>query len=141
MDFLVITYLQGSKDVIKSAPVYYIIQPIVSPIPTNRRTYIYEMIYHAPRLEEAYNHDNKKVHEILDTLVVGTAADIWAKLHKRTKNCRSISLAIYYHYGGPVEDDKCITIARSNLNTLFYKNKASFHLKRSHQKYDSVFLR
>ena len=119
----VITYLKGKRNVTKDLPLYYVIRPDTAPAaPTEEE----EIIFNAPHTGIAYNTDNKAVHQLLTELTNGTDADNWIKQHKRSRDGRAAWQLLTGHYDGPAEGDKRVTVARSDIKLVHYKNESLF---------------
>ena len=123
----VITYLKGKKSVTKTIPLYYVIRPPDYPAaPTPEE----QIIFNADHTGVAFTADNKAVHQLLTELTTGTDADHWIKQHKRRQDGRQAWLDLCEHYDGPAEGDKRVTVARSNIKLVHYKNETSFSFEK-----------
>ena len=126
----VITFLKGTKNVTKNIPLYYIIRDQPNPILPADMTEDDEVIYHAPHGGIAYNTDNKAVHSFLMEFTNGTDADQWIKEFKHAQDGRGAWLNLCRHYDGPAEGDKRVTVARSDIGLVNYRNESSFSFEK-----------
>ena len=136
----VVTFLKGKKSIRKDIPLYYVIRETPNPIPLVDMTEEDEIIYNAPHNGAAFKLDNRSVHTYLTELTNGTDADQWIKQHKRTQDGRLAWKQLCDHYDGPAEGDKRITVARSDIKILHYKNEASFSFEQYSTKLRKAFL-
>ncbi len=132
----VITYLKGKKNITKNIPLYYVIRPDVAP-PV--MTVDEEIIFNAPLVGAAFDTDNTSVHQILTELTTGTDADHWIRDHRRTQNGRAAWQALCGHYDGAAEGDKRVTVARSDINIVHYRNESSFSFEKYSTKLKKAF--
>ena len=123
----VITYLKGKRNVTKDVSLYYVIRPDTPP---SQPTEDEDITFHAPHTGAAYTTDNRTVHQLLTELTTGTDADHWIKQFKRAQDGRRAWNELINHYDGPAEGDKRVTIARSDLSNLHYKNETSFNFEK-----------
>lgn len=126
----VVTYLKASKSIIPEIPLFYVIRTEPCPIPINQITPVDEIVYNAPHNGRAFDHDNREVHRIIDELTLGTDAADWIKAFKRSQDGRAAWNALVAHYDGPAEGDKRVAIARSNIQSAFYKNESTFSFEK-----------
>jgi hypothetical protein len=61
---------------------------------------------------------------------LGTDADQWIKAHKRSQDGCAAWIALCEHYDGPAEGDKRVTVARSDITLVHYKNESSFSFEK-----------
>ena len=122
----VITFLRNTKSVNRSIPLYYIIRKEPNPIDPADMTEEDDIIYNAQHSGAAFNIDNKRVHTYLKELTNGTVADQWINQHKRTQNGKGAWTDLCDHYDGAGEGDKRITVARSDINIVHYRNESTF---------------
>ena len=125
-----ITFLKGKKNVTKNVPLVYVICKEPNPINAADMTEEDEIIYHTSHRGAAYTRDNKQVHSYLTELTNGTDADQWVKDHRRTQDGRAAWYSLCNHYNGPGEGDKRVTIARSDITLVHYRNEASFSFEK-----------
>jgi hypothetical protein len=123
----VITYLKGKRNVTKDVPLYYIIRPDIT---LNKPIEDEQIIFHAPHIGATYSTDNKTVHQLLTELTTGTDADHWIKQHKRAQDGHRAWNELIRHCDGPSESDKRVTVARSDISNLHYKNETSFNFEK-----------
>jgi hypothetical protein len=126
----VITFLKCKKNVSKTIPLYYVIRKEPNPIAAGDMTELDEIIYHTPHTGAAYIRDNKQVHTYLTELTNGTEADQWIKEYRRTHDGRAAWIALCNHYDGPAEGDKRVTVARSDITLVHYRNESSFSFEK-----------
>ena len=126
----VVTYFKASKSIVPEILLYYVIRVKPCPIPAHQITPVDKIIYNAPHNGRAFKHDNQEVHRILDKLTLGTDAADWIKAFKRSQNGKSAWNALVAHYDGPAEGDKRVAIARSNIQSAFYKNESTFSFEK-----------
>jgi hypothetical protein len=126
----VVTFMKGTKNVNKNVPLYYVLRPAVNPMDAEDMTNVDRIIYHAPHQGAAYQVDNRAVHSYLTELTNGTDADQWIKQHRRGQNGRAAWLALLNHYDGPAEGDKRVTVARSDINIIHYRNESSYSFEK-----------
>jgi hypothetical protein len=126
----VITFLKGTKNVTKTHSLYYIIRSEPNTLTPDEMTEEDEITYHARHTGAAYVSDNRAVHAYLTELTNGTDADQWIRDHSRTRNGREAWIALCRHYDGPAEGDKRVTIARSDINLIHYRNETSFSFEK-----------
>ena len=126
----VTTFLKGTKNVTKTHSLYYVIRSEPNTLTPDETTEEDEITYNASHTGAAYVADNRAVHAYLTELTNGTDADQWIRDHSRTRNGRNAWIALCRHYDGPAEGDKRVTIARSDINLIHYRNETSFSFEK-----------
>ena len=136
----VITFLKGKRNVNKTVPLYYVIRKEPNTIAAGDMTELDEIIYHAPHTGAAYIRDRKQVHTYLTELTNGTDADQWIKDHRRTHDGRAAWISLCNHYDGPAEGDKRVTVARSDITLVHYRNESSFSFEKYSTRLRKAFI-
>ena len=135
-----VTFVKGKKSIRKAISLYYVIREEPNPILPGDMEEEDDIIYHALHNGAAFKADNKTVHTDLTELTNGTDADQWIKQHKRTQDGRLAWTQLCDHYDGPAQGDKRITIARSDIKLLHYKNESSFSFEQYSTRLRKAFL-
>ena len=91
-------------------------------------------IYNKPLFGDWFKSDNRKVYQILKSLVLKTDGWDWMKEADKTKDGRKAMQLLRNHYDGPGQVEKRKAFARQQIKEVHYKNEQSF----SFEKYISV---
>ena len=94
-----ITYLTSKKSVTLSASIslYYVICTEPCPIEDPDKSPLDEIIYNASHTGRAFETDNKKVHRILDELILGIDAADWIETYCHRHDGRGDWIAFCEH--------------------------------------------
>ena len=93
----------------------------------------------APLTGRIFQSDTQKVYRILKGVTVGTDAWEWIKSYDSNQDGRLAFKALREHYDGPGEIDKRISLARTQIKELFYKNEQTFSFEKFVTKLNGAF--
>jgi hypothetical protein len=93
----------------------------------------------APLTGRVFQSDTQKVYRILKSVTVGTDAWEWIKVYDSNQDGRLAFKALREHYDGPGEIDKRISLARTQIKELFYKNEQTFSFEKFVTKLNGAF--
>jgi hypothetical protein len=82
-----------------------------------------EMTARAPLFGNDYVNDNKKVFDVLRTILVDTDPFVWIKDHQRRRNGRGAWMSLKAHYLGASRADTVANTAENQMDNTFYEGE------------------
>ena len=118
-------YFDSVKN-LKGVPISYVIRkgPTVGQFMQSRKE---QIINNAPLTGYLYEKDNATVGNIIKEVCLGTEAESWIK---NIVGGREAMRALQLHYDGPDEARKRLSVAKAQLEKLFYRHEATFSFEK-----------
>ena len=109
-------------------PIRYVVRPAVAPAEFENDAQ--ERMFQLPLTGEAYELDNGRVYRKLKEFLVDTPGAPWIEQFNASENGRAAYLAWTTHYNGVGELNKRVELAKTKLDTTYYKNESQMSFER-----------
>ena len=119
--------LAQSYGVLKE-PLRYVVRPEEEPdeFANNEEEHMYQF----PLEGDAFELDNKTIYRKLKAFLIDSPGWAWIEPHDTAKDGRAAFMAWTNHYNGQGELSKCTALAKSKLDSIYYKNEQQLSFER-----------
>ena len=122
---------------VRGEPLHYVIRDQMSP--ATFVTMDQERMYQIPLTGEEYDVDNVTVYHKLKAFLIDGPGWAWIEPYDSTKNGHATFIAWCNHYNGQGELSKQLSLAKSRLSSLFYKNECSMSFECYSEQLQCIF--